>query len=83
MSKKTPFAKKNAFFSRFSFDKTQNACYSNGLDAQNCTFFVLRRIGILTEYCAYVAQLVEHILGKDEVTSSTLVIGSIFDNSKH
>ena len=39
--------------------------------------------GILTEYCAYVAQLVEHILGKDEVTSSTLVIGSIFDNSKH
>ena len=31
----------------------------------------------MTEFCAYVAQLVEHILGKDEVTSSTLVIGSI------
>ena len=40
-------------------------------------------LGFLTEYRAYVAQLVEHILGKDEVTSSTLVIGSIFDNSKH
>ena len=26
---------------------------------------------------AHVAQLVEHILGKDEVTSSTLVMGSI------
>ena len=27
-------------------------------------------------YCAHVAQLVEHILGKDEVTSSILVVGS-------
>ena len=27
---------------------------------------------------AHVAQLVEHILGKDEVTSSILVMGSIF-----
>ena len=26
--------------------------------------------------CAHVAQLVEHILGKDEVTSSILVVGS-------
>ncbi len=26
---------------------------------------------------AHVAQLVEHILGKDEVTSSILVVGSI------
>ncbi len=27
---------------------------------------------------AHIAQLVERILGKDEVTSSTLVVGSIF-----
>lgn len=26
---------------------------------------------------AHIAQLVEHILGKDEVTSSSLVVGSI------
>jgi hypothetical protein len=28
-------------------------------------------------FSAHVAQLVEHILGKDEVTSSTLVVGSM------
>ena len=27
--------------------------------------------------CAHVAQLVEHVLGKDEVTSSILVVGYI------
>ena len=30
-----------------------------------------------TSLDAHVAQLVEHILGKDEVTSSNLVMGSI------
>ena len=30
----------------------------------------------LYDVCAYIAQLVEHILGKDEVTSSTLVSSS-------
>ena len=34
------------------------------------------RIGILAG--AHVAQLVEHILGKDEVISSILIMGSIF-----
>ena len=29
---------------------------------------------------AHVAQLVERILGKDEVTSSTLVVGSVLEN---
>ena len=28
--------------------------------------------------CAHVAQLVEHVLGKDEVTGSIPVVGSIF-----
>ena len=36
---------------------------------------------------AHVAQSVEHILGKDEVTSSILVVGSIdvrwFDHAKY
>jgi hypothetical protein len=32
---------------------------------------------------AHVAQLVEHILGKDEVTSSILVVGSIKSRVKH
>ena len=31
----------------------------------------------VTSLDAHVAQLVEHILGKDEVTSSNLVMGSI------
>ena len=29
---------------------------------------------------AHVAQSVEHVLGKDEVTSSILVVGSIFED---
>ena len=29
---------------------------------------------------AHVAQLAEHVLGKDEVTSSILVMGSSFEN---
>ncbi len=32
--------------------------------------------GIVTETSAHLAQLVEHVLGKDEVTSSNLVVGS-------
>ena len=32
------------------------------------------------EQLAHVAQLVEHILGKDEVTSSILVVGSKVSN---
>jgi hypothetical protein len=32
---------------------------------------------LLTNSLAHVAQSVEHILGKDEVTSSILVVGSI------
>ena len=36
----------------------------------------------MTEFCAYVAQLVEHILGKDEVTSSSLVSSSIKTHEK-
>ena len=31
----------------------------------------------LTAESAHVAQLVEHVLGKDEVTSSILVVGSM------
>ncbi len=31
---------------------------------------------ILEDNCAHVAQLVEHILGKDEVISSILIVGS-------
>ncbi len=34
--------------------------------------------GLDTGTQAHVAQSVEHILGKDEVTSSILVVGSIF-----
>ena len=34
-----------------------------------------QKVNILKDY-AHVAQLVEHILGKDEVTSSILVVGS-------
>ncbi len=30
--------------------------------------------------CAHIAQLVEHVFGKDEVTSSSLVVGSILAN---
>ncbi len=32
---------------------------------------------------AHVAQLVERILGKDEVTSSTLVVGSGLEKDSH
>ena len=35
-----------------------------------------RRFAIIHEHRADIAQKVEHILGKDEVTSSTLVISS-------
>jgi hypothetical protein len=35
----------------------------------------LKKWGI-ADYKAHVAQLVEHILGKDEVISSTLIVGS-------
>ena len=40
-------------------------------------FVVLWR-WISTTECAYVAQLVEHFLGKEEVIGSTPIIGSIF-----
>ena len=39
-------------------------------------FVVLGRNDLMAE--AHVAQLAEHILGKDEVTSSILVMGSRF-----
>ena len=35
------------------------------------------RIGVSDLTVAHVAQLVEHILGKDEVISSILIMGSI------
>jgi hypothetical protein len=35
--------------------------------------------GELEQFFAHVAQSVEHILGKDEVTSSNLVMGSSFE----
>lgn len=38
--------------------------------------------GSAVNFFAHVAQLVEHILGKDEVTSSNLVMGSSFRRLK-
>jgi hypothetical protein len=38
------------------------------------SFFVIRN-GLLAEF-AHVAQLAEHVLGKDEVISSILIMGS-------
>ena len=38
---------------------------------------ILKSILFAGELCAYVAQLVERILGKDEVISSILIVGSI------
>ena len=41
-------------------------------------FFVVLRFGFEHNFMdAHVAQLVEHILGKDEVISSILIMGSI------
>ena len=45
---------------------------SNGLEARR------RQVGKITpKGLAHVAQSVEHVLGKDEVTSSILVVGSM------
>ena len=40
-----------------------------------CRFVFVYRIGRMI-LCAHVAQLVERVLGKDEVISSTLIMGS-------
>ncbi len=38
----------------------------------------LSLVGVTRRPFAHVAQLVEHILGKDEVTSSILVVGCLY-----
>ena len=48
-----------------------------GKDWANGIFFVSRSGRILA--FAHVAQLAEHVLGKDEVISSILIMGSSFD----
>jgi hypothetical protein len=40
-----------------------------------CRFVFVYRTGLMI-LCAHVAQLVERVLGKDEVISSTLIMGS-------
>ena len=46
-------------------------------EAQPAAKIAGRRYRLLQRSNAHLAQLVEHVLGKDEVTSSSLVVGSI------
>ena len=43
-------------------------------------FLFFRSSGLEDLAIAHVAQLAEHVLGKDEVISSILIMGSIFGN---